>query len=105
MQAINISAVIPADIHAAAELDHRHRIKSKMISRTETLNTESKINNKPETLAAIRGCIPVLEMIADRSELLALLPEPERIALIIAAGKISQPDRKEIKKRNNDFQN
>jgi NAD(P)-dependent dehydrogenase (short-subunit alcohol dehydrogenase family) len=48
------------------------------------------------------GCIPLLEKIADRSELLALLPETERIALITAAGKISRPDRKEIKKRNKD---
>ncbi len=60
------------------------------------------MDDKQETLAAIRGCLPILEKIADQSELLALLPEPERIALITAAGKISRPDRKEIKKRNKD---
>ena len=47
-------------------------------------------------------CIPILENIADQSELLALLPEKQRIALITAAGKISRPDKKEIKKRNKD---
>ncbi|MDA8403454.1 MAG: oxidoreductase, partial [Desulfobacteraceae bacterium] len=63
---------------------------------------DPKMDDKQETLAAIRGCLPILEKIADQSELLALLPEPERIALITAAGKISRPDRKEIKKRNKD---
>ncbi|MFH2044275.1 MAG: SDR family oxidoreductase [Pseudomonadota bacterium] len=60
------------------------------------------IDDKQETLAAVLGCIPILEKIADKSELLALLPESERIALITAAGKISRPDKKEIKKRNKD---
>ena len=66
------------------------------------INTNTKIDDKHETLAAIRGCIPILEKIADQSELLADLPEPERIALITVAGKISRPDKKEIKKRNKD---
>ncbi|WP_232508080.1 SDR family oxidoreductase [Desulfobacula toluolica] len=55
-----------------------------------------------EILAALRGCIPFLEKLADRSELLACLPDQERIALITAAGKISRPDRAEIKKRKKD---
>ncbi|NOX33631.1 MAG: SDR family oxidoreductase [Deltaproteobacteria bacterium] len=55
-----------------------------------------------ETLIAIKGCIPILEKIAGQSELLACLKEPERIALICAAGKISRPDKEEIKKRNKD---
>jgi len=67
-----------------------------------TINTDTKIDDKQETLAAILGCIPILKKIADRSELLALLPEPERIALMTAAGIISRPDRKEIKKRKKD---
>jgi len=66
------------------------------------INTDTKIDDKQEALAAIRGCIPILEKIADQSELLACLSEPERIALITAAGKISRPDREEIKKRNKD---
>jgi NAD(P)-dependent dehydrogenase (short-subunit alcohol dehydrogenase family) len=65
-----------------------------------TIKTDTKNDDKQETLAAILGCIPILEKIADRSELLEHLPEPQRIALITAAGKISRPDQKEIKKRN-----
>ena len=64
-----------------------------------TINPNTKIDDKQEILAAMLGCIPILDKIADRSELLEYLPEPERIALITAAGKISRPDRKEIKKR------
>ena len=63
---------------------------------------DKKREDIQDTLAAICGCIPILEKIADQSELLALLPEPERISLLTAAGKISRPDRKEIKKRNKD---
>ncbi|MFH2090739.1 MAG: SDR family oxidoreductase [Pseudomonadota bacterium] len=55
-----------------------------------------------QTLSAIIDCIPVLEQIVEQSELLALLPESDRVALIMAAGKISRPDSKEIKKRNKD---
>ena len=53
-------------------------------------------------LDAIKECIPVLETVAEQSELLARLSESDRIALIKAAGKISRPDKKEIKKRNKD---
>ncbi len=67
-----------------------------------TISSDTKIDEKQETLAAILKCIPILEKIVDRSELLAHLPESDRIALITAAGKISRPDRREIKKRNKD---
>ena len=73
-----------------------------MTTITSDTKLVTKIDDTQESLAAIRGCLPVLEKIADQSELLALLPEPERIALISAAGRISRPDRKEIKKRNKD---
>ncbi len=53
-------------------------------------------------LAAVIESIPLLEKMADQTEFLALLPEPHRIALMAAAGKISRPDPKEIKKRNKD---
>ncbi|MBC2706102.1 MAG: SDR family oxidoreductase [Desulfobacula sp.] len=66
------------------------------------MGTDTKTGDKYDDLTAIRSCIPLLEKIADRSELLAVLPEPERIALITAAGKISRPDKEEIKKRNKD---
>jgi len=59
-------------------------------------------DNHQETVTDIRQCIPVLEKIVNNSELLAYLPEPERIALITAAGRISRPDKAEIKKRNKD---
>ncbi|WP_291348930.1 SDR family oxidoreductase [Desulfobacula sp.] len=67
-----------------------------------SIGTDTKTGDKYDDLTAIRSCIPLLEKIADRSELLAVLPEPERIALITAAGKISRPDKEEIKKRNKD---
>jgi len=63
-----------------------------------------EINEEQDTLSAVMGCIPVLEALADQSELLAMLPEDKRIALITAAGRISRPDKKEIKKRNKDKQ-
>ncbi|MCK5837663.1 MAG: oxidoreductase, partial [Desulfobacula sp.] len=69
---------------------------------TDTISTNIKNDDNQDTLAAISRCIPLLEKIADHSELLAHLPEPQRIALITAAGKISRPDRREIKKRNKD---
>nr|WP_319492752.1 SDR family oxidoreductase [uncultured Desulfobacter sp.] len=47
-------------------------------------------------------CIKVLETLADRTELLAKMSESDRLALIKAAGKISRPDKAEIKKRNKD---
>ncbi|WP_287564411.1 SDR family oxidoreductase, partial [Desulfobacter sp.] len=53
-------------------------------------------------LEDIDRCIRVLETLADRSELLAKICEADRIALIKAAGKISRPDKAEIKKRNKD---
>lgn len=69
---------------------------------TETGKTDKKTNDTPETITAIRKCIPLLQKIATRSELLAHLTEPERISLITAAGQISRPTREEIKKRNKD---
>ena len=61
-----------------------------------------KIDYHQEILAEMQKCIPVLEKIVNNSELLAHLSESERIALITAAGKISRPDKAEIKKRNKD---
>jgi len=78
---------------------HGSGIKSEMQSdkRPEIHNDDIR-----EFLTAIDNCIPLLEKIVNQSELLALLPEERRIALITAAGKISRPDKKEIKKRNRD---
>lgn len=63
---------------------------------------EPPIAEKEQILAVLGECISLLETLAEKSELLALLPEAQRIALITAAGKISRPDKKEIKKRNKD---
>ena len=61
-----------------------------------------KFDDDKSALAAVRECVPVLEMLVENSELLAQLSEDERLALVRAAGQISRPDRREIKKRNKD---
>ncbi len=69
------------------------------------MNTnDSDKNNvdKQETAADLIECISVLEKIADQFELLENLTEAQRIALIVAAGKISHPDPEEKKKRKKD---
>ncbi len=78
-----------------------HNIKVSPID-PEQNSTVLKLEDEQEILTVIRRCIPLLEKLARESELLAGLSEPERIALITAAGKISRPDKKEIKKRNKD---
>ena len=45
-------------------------------------------------------CIHVLELLLENSEALAHLSEEKRIALMKAAGKLTRPDRHELKKRN-----
>ncbi len=65
---------------------------------------ENENDEAQDTLTAVLNCIPVLEALANESELLARLPEDKRVALISAAGRISRPDKKEIKKRNKDKQ-
>ncbi len=51
---------------------------------------------------AIRGCIDVLKDLAADSVQLAHLPDDQRIALMTAAGRISRPDKQEIRKRTAD---
>lgn len=63
---------------------------------------DTKTNENQEVLEALLDCIPLLEKLADRSEILSLLPEPQRIALLKATGKLSRPDPEEIKKRKKD---
>jgi NAD(P)-dependent dehydrogenase (short-subunit alcohol dehydrogenase family) len=50
----------------------------------------------------IHECLSVLERLVDRSELLTELSEEKRVALLTAAGRLSRPDKKEIKKRQKD---
>ena len=70
---------------------------------TTDITKDQDIDDR-QTLQSIMDCIPVLEKIVDQSELLTRLPDADRIALIKAAGKISRPDKKEIKKRHKDKQ-
>ncbi len=51
----------------------------------------------------IKECILLLEHLAKNSEQLCALSEEQRIALIIAAGRLSRPDRDEIRKRKKDI--
>ncbi len=51
------------------------------------------------SIEEIKACIPLLEYLVNDSEMLAGLEDEERIALLAAAGRLSRPDRKEIKKR------
>jgi NAD(P)-dependent dehydrogenase (short-subunit alcohol dehydrogenase family) len=62
------------------------------------------IDEDQDMLAAIRHCIPVLEQIVERPELLAKLSENDRVALLSAAGKIARPGPEEIRKRKKDKQ-
>ncbi len=50
----------------------------------------------------IQDCISILEKLVKNSSQLTELDEQQRIALLTAAGKISRPDRDEIRKRNKD---
>ncbi len=81
--------------------DRKSGNKSDIIN-PDIKSIEIPIAEKEQILAALGECIPLLETLAEKSELLALLPEFQRIALITAAGKISRPDKREIKKRNKD---
>ena len=70
--------------------------------KSDKIHPEIPVTEQEKILATLGECILLLETLADQSELLALLPESQRIALIAAAGKISRPDKREIKKRNKD---
>jgi NAD(P)-dependent dehydrogenase (short-subunit alcohol dehydrogenase family) len=45
-------------------------------------------------------CLRVLENLVENTQFLAELNKAQRVALLVAAGKLSRPDKKEIKKRN-----
>ena len=64
-----------------------------------TIDTDHNDVDRQEIVKAIIECIPLLEKIADRFELLEYLSEPQRMALFTAAGRISRPDPDEIKRR------
>ncbi|WP_061206572.1 SDR family NAD(P)-dependent oxidoreductase [Leptospira santarosai] len=55
--------------------------------------------NKP-SINEIQKCIRLLESLTENPELLTSIPEKERIELMIVSGKISRPNRNEIRIRN-----
>lgn len=64
------------------------------------MNEPLKENKMDISLEEIRNCILLLETLTENLQLLTSLPEKERIALMVVAGKISRPDRNEIRIRN-----
>lgn len=51
----------------------------------------------------IEKCIVMLERMAQQGEVIAHIPESQRVALLSAAGRISRPDRKYLKKRRKEI--
>ena len=64
-----------------------------------TLDKKDKIEY---SALEIQNCISVLEKLVKNSSQLTELDDQQRIALLTAAGKLSRPDRDEIRKRNKD---
>lgn len=69
-----------------------------MINNNET----TQISDQTCSLEEVRSAIPILENLAQRSEILTKLTHEERISLLRACGIISRPDKLEIKKREKD---
>jgi NAD(P)-dependent dehydrogenase (short-subunit alcohol dehydrogenase family) len=68
------------------------------------LNSSNMNNEEPNkrsniSIDDIIECVSILETIVENTDLLAELSEEQRVALLTAAGRISRPDKKEIKKR------
>ncbi|EKO16869.1 oxidoreductase, short chain dehydrogenase/reductase family protein [Leptospira kirschneri str. H2] len=66
----------------------------------ETIDMNEPRKENKVSLEEIKNCILLLETLTKNPELLTALPEKERIALMIVTGKISRPDRNEIRIRN-----
>lgn len=62
-------------------------------------NSDEKKNNSEISVQNILECLNTLELLVENTHLLAELSEEQRVALFMASGKISRPDKKEIKKR------
>ncbi|NLE00147.1 MAG: SDR family oxidoreductase, partial [Fibrobacter sp.] len=59
--------------------------------------------NNSKSIEDINKCISVLECLIENSSMLGKLSEEQRIKLMVAAGKLSRPDRHEAKKRNKEI--
>lgn len=66
------------------------------------MNKTEKILELKYSDEQIQACIALLQSFVENSEQLAYLTQEQRIALINAAGRLSRPDRNEIRKRNRD---
>ncbi|MBI5593791.1 MAG: SDR family NAD(P)-dependent oxidoreductase [Deltaproteobacteria bacterium] len=60
----------------------------------------NKSNETAYSTEEIQNCISFLENLAKNSGQIVNLSEAQRIALMTAAGQLSRPDRRELKKRN-----
>ncbi len=65
-------------------------------------NRPPRVPDKKYSPEELQACINVLEDLVNGSSQLAYLPDDQRIALMTAAGKLSRPDKEEIKKRAGD---
>ena len=63
------------------------------------MNNEQSKTRANVSISDIVECVSILETIVEHTDLLAELTEEQRVALLSAAGRISRPDKKEIKKR------
>ncbi|TBR17055.1 SDR family oxidoreductase [bacterium] len=68
-----------------------------------SLDMESKIRAEKYSEQEIKDCISLLENLVENNGRLLHLSEEQRIALMAAAGKLSRPDRNEIRKRQKDI--
>ena len=63
------------------------------------MNNSENNHSKSISIDSILECLNTLEHMVENTELLAELSEEQRVALLTAAGRLSRPDKKEIKKR------
>lgn len=68
------------------------------------MNTNQGNNSTDLSEKEIEKCLTILEALVSNSEPLSRIPESTKIALLTAAGKLSRPDRDEIRKRKKDKQ-
>lgn len=66
------------------------------------MRDEDNIEITECTSEKIAECIKTLETLVSHTELLSMITEEQWISLMVAAGKLSRPDRDEIRKRNKD---
>ena len=70
---------------------------------TSGYQTLNKSNETEYSSEEIQNCISFLENLAEHSGQIVNLSEAQRIALMTAAGQLSRPDRRELKKRNKEM--